>query len=989
MKKKHITMLLLLLFHINIVLAQEKKVTGNIVDDKGTPLLGVTIIVKGTTTGTQTDFDGNYTISCKKSDVLVFSYIGFKNQEKIIADTLIINITMEEDATLLNEVLVVGYGKTSKVDNTGAITKIKSEELDNTPVASLQEALSGKASGVFIESQSGKIDGAIKVRIRGTNSIGGNNEPLYVVDGLVIAGGTRDINFNNIESIEVLKDAAATAIYGSRGANGVILITTKKGKQGKTQFRVDFQNGFSEPTNLRDFMNAEQYRDFFRVAAINRFGEDTGNLFSDIILGDLAQGQDVNTDWQDLAFRNAKLVQFNVGASGGSEKSRFYTNLSYDHQEGILIGNDLKKLNGILNFEHDVNERASVGISTTLSRLETNSVAGDNAFATPIQLVAQAPISPIRDEDGNLISYDQVGSIVNGYYSALIEDANSTRNTTSDRILANLYADYKFTDWLNIRGELGLDRGSTRAFVFQNANTQGNGVTGGFGSTRITKFQTFSPKIYATIDKKFNEMHDINVVIGTEAQKTRTEIAGGTATGFISGLDQTGTGAVPTGVLGSTANNGFYSYFGRATYKLNNKYIVGFTGRYDESSAFDGGVFFPAVSAAWKISEESFLKDSKIISFMKLRSSYGINGNNFNGFPSLALFSPVAYNKLAGLSPTQLANNDLSWETTATFDVGLELGFFDNRINLELNYYKKQTKDLIQRRPIDATSGFTGFSANVGNMENKGLEITLNTVNVDSKDFSWETNVNFSKNENRVTKLINGQPILSTNDSYMNALIEGEPIGVFYGREYAGVDPANGDALYYLNDGTGGTTNNPNAANFKVLGSPNPDWIAGITNQLRYKNIDVSFLFNVVQGNKIHKAADGFMVGGSFIDNQLASELNYWTPENPNTDVPQPRLLRGNGTAASSRFLQDGSYIRLKNISLGYNFGPKLLEKIKLTDLRIYITGQNLLTFTKYDGWDPEVSTDFLANGNNIFQGVDFYSAPQAKTVTLGVKVGF
>ncbi len=989
MKKNYMKMLVLFLFNISIVVAQEKNVTGNIVDDKGIPLLGVSILVKGTTTGTQTDFDGNYSINCKTGDTLVFSYVGFKSREETVTNQSVINITLEEDLTVLNEVLVIGYGKSSKVDNTGAIAKIKSEQLDNVPVASIQEALSGKASGVFIESQSGKIDGAIKVRIRGTNSIGGNNEPLYVVDGLVIAGGTRDINFNNIQSIEVLKDAAATAIYGSRGANGVILVTTKKGKKGATKFNVDLQTGTSEPTNLREYMNAAQYRDFFRVAAINSFGDDTGNFLADTILDDLSQGQDVDTDWQDLAFRNAKLTQFSIGASGGSEKSRFYTNLSYDHQEGILIGNDLKKLNGILNYEHDVSDQMRLGISTTISRLETNSVAADNAFATPIQLVAQAPISPVSDEDGNLIRYDQVGSIISGYYSALIEDANSTRNTTSDRILANVYADYKLTDWFTIRGEIGLDRGSRKAFTFQNANTQGNEVTGGFGSTLITKFQTFSPKIYATIDKKINDIHDINLVIGTEAQKTRTEIAGGTATGFIAGLDETGTGAVPTGVFGSTANNGFYSYFGRLTYKLNNKYIVGFTGRYDKSSAFDGGVFFPAISGAWKISEEPFLKDSKVISFMKLRSSYGISGNNFNGFPSLALFSPVAYNKLAGLSPTQLANNDLSWETTSTFDVGLELGFLDNRINLELNYYAKSTEDLIQRRPIDATSGFTGFSANVGNVENKGFEITLNTVNIDSKDFKWETNINFAKNKNEVTKLINGQPILSTNDSYINALIEGEPIGVFYGREYAGVDAANGDALYYLNDGTGGTTNDPNAANFKVLGSPNPDWIAGISNQFKYKNLDLSFLFNVVQGNKIHKAGDGFMVGGDFIDNQLASELNYWTPENPNTDIPQPRLVGGNGTAASSRFLQDGSYIRLKNISLGYNFSPKLLEKIKLTDARIFITGQNLLTFTKYDGWDPEVSSDFLATGNNVFQGVDFYSAPQAKTITLGVKVQF
>jgi TonB-linked SusC/RagA family outer membrane protein len=989
MKKGYYMLLVVLLLFGNELLAQEKTVSGNVSDQNNLPLIGVNILVKGTSTGTQTDFDGNYTIKCNEGDTLVFSFLGFKTIELIVSTTDVIDVKLEEDTTILSEVVVVGYGKSSKVDLTGAVSKIKAEELQNTPVASVQEALSGKASGVFIESQSGKIDGGIKVRIRGTNSIGGSNEPLYVVDGLVIAGGTRDIDFNNIESLEVLKDAAATAIYGSRGANGVVLISTKKGQVGDTKFHVNFQTGSSEPTNKRDFMNAQQYRDFFRLAAVNSFGEDTGNFFADTILGDLSQGQDVDTDWQDLAFRSAQLTQFSFGASGGNEKNRFYTNLSYDQQEGILIGNDLKKLNGLFSFDHSVNDRMNIGISTTLSRLETNSVAADNAFATPMQLVAQAPISPVTDENGVLIRYDEVGSIINGYYHALIEDANSTRTTTSDRILANLYGDYQLLDWLNIRAEIGLDRGARKAFSFQNSNTQGNEVTGGLGSTVITKFQTFSPKLYMTIDKTFNEIHDFNVVIGTEAQKNRTEAAGGTSTGFVTGLEETGTGAVPTSVTGSTGDNGFYSYFGRLNYKLNNKYLLGVTARYDKSSAFDEGVFFPAISAGWKLSEEAFLKGSKIISFMKVRTSYGLSGNNFGGFPSLALFSAIGYNKLAGIAPTQLANNDLSWETTSTFDVGMELGFLNNRINLEVNYYKKSTEDLIQTKPIDATTGFTGFAANVGNVENSGIEVMLRTTNIETKDFNWETDINFAANKNEVTELVNGQPILSTNSRYLNALIEGEPIGVFYGIEYAGVDPDNGDALYFLNDGTGGTTNDPNQANSKVLGNPNPDWIAGINNRLNYKNFDLSFLFNFVQGNEIHKAADIFMVGGDFIDNQLASELNYWTPENTNTDIPQPRLVGGNGTATSSRFLEDGSYIRLKNITLGYSLGAKLLEKMHLTKLRLYVTGQNLWTITDYDGWDPEVSSDFLANGSNVFQGVEFYSAPQAKTVTVGVNIGF
>lgn len=980
-------LLVLMLFTSLNALAQEKTVKGVVLDQNNMPLIGVNILVKGTSTGTQTDFDGNYSIKCTQGDVLVFSFLGFKSQEVNVGSSNTLDVTLEEDTTVLSEVVVVGYGKSSKVDLTGAVTKVKSEVLENTPVASVQEALSGKAAGVFIESQSGKIDGAIKVRVRGTNSIGNSNEPLYVVDGLVITGGTRGIDFNNIESLEVLKDAAATAIYGSRGANGVVLITTKKGKAGKTRYHVNFQTGYSEPTNKRDFMNAQQYRDFFRVAAVNSFGEGTGNFFADTILSELSQGQDVDTDWQELAFQDAYIKQFSFGASGGNDKNRFYTNLSYDEQEGILIGNDIKKLNGLFSFDHSASDKLSLGFSTTLSNLKSNSVSADNVFATPMQLVAQAPISPVRDENGELIRYDSVGSIVNGYYHALIEDENSTRTTTTDRILANAYADYKIKDWLSVRGEVGLDRGSSKAFSFRNSNTLGNDVTGGTGSTTITKYYTISPKLYFTIDKTFNEIHDFNIIVGTEAQTSKSENAGGSANGFVAGLEQTGTGIVPTAVVGGVSENGFYSYFGRLNYKLHNKYLFGLTARYDKSSAFEDGQFFPAVSAGWKVSEEDFLKDSNTISFLKFRASYGLTGNNIGGFPGLALVSTVGYNKLAGLAPSQLANNGLSWETTTSFDAGFNLGLFDNRINLEFNYYKKKTEDLIQGRPIDATSGFTSYADNVGTVENSGIEIALNTINFKTENFSWETDINFAKNENEVTKLINGQPILSSNNRYMNALIEGQPIGVFYGIEYAGVDPNNGDALYHLNDGTGGTTNNPNAANSVVLGDPNPDWIAGINNRLNYKNFDLSFLFNFVQGNEIHRAGDIFMVGGDFIDNQLVSELNYWTPDNTNTNVPQPRLVGGNGTATSSRFLDDGSYVRLKTVTLGYSIPAKYLEKIKLSKFRVYLSGQNLLTFTDYDGWDPEVSTDFL--GGNVFQGVEFYTAPQARTFTFGVNVGF
>ncbi|MCH7413497.1 TonB-dependent receptor [Belliella sp. R4-6] len=982
------------------VSAQQRQISGTIISgEDNEPLPGVNVIVKGTTRGAISDLDGRYAIQADANETLVFSFVGFVSQELAVGNNSIINLTLAPDAKVLGEVVVVGYGSTTKGDLTGNVASVKGEALATIPVPNFQEALQGRMAGVFVESSSGKLGEGVKIRVRGTTSISGGNDPLYVIDGIPMttSGGIglynplADINFNDIESFEVLKDASSAAIYGARGANGVVLITTKSGAKGKTKFNVGIQRGISSPTRLREFLNAQEFVELMREA-----GENVGDLaFVESRLdrysgwSDWRNGE-TDTDWQKQAFNpDAGTTNVNFSASGGDEKTRFFFSGAYDDQTGILIRNDFQRISGRLNLDHTVSKRFTIGANFGLSRTQNNRLSDDNQFNNPIQLVALAPITPIRDLNGQL--YDRPTAT---YYNNLIDSENAEWLNTSFRNISNIFGEYKLTNDLKFRSEFGVDVFNQNEEQFFGSQTNLGLSTNGFARSRWVRVFNYNTNNYFTYNKIFAEKHNFEAVAGMSFQKSDRYFT------FVEGqefpLDQLRTlasAAEITGGESSITNFTFLSYFSRINYKYANKYLATLSARIDGSSRFGENSrygFFPAASLGWIVSEEGFLKGNDKLSLLKVRGSYGLTGNaEIGNFDHLGLFGTSSYALIPGLRPTQIPNPNLTWEKTAQLNFGVEFALFNDRITGELDYYNKNTTDLLLNVPVPATTGFNVQRQNIGRMVNYGFEIVLNSVNVSKQNFSWNTSVNFARNINEVKELAPGQTsIPSSSSRFLNAVFVGQPIGVFYGPAYAGVDPQNGDALYYTNADRTETTSSFNDAERTFVGDPNPKFFGGITNNIKFKNFDLSILFQGVFGNDIYDGGGGFFAAnGDWFDNSTRDQMGRWQNPGDLTNIPQARLGECNGCNASSRYLSDGSYLRLRTLTLGYSIPSDQLTKFKLSSARIFFTGQNLLTFTNYRGWDPEVSTDGLSG--NIFQGNDFYSAPQAKTFSLGINVGF
>ena len=1004
--------------------AQDLRITGKITaSDDASGLGGATVLEKGTSNGTQTDANGNYAISVSSSSsTLVFSFVGMISKELPVKNESVINIQLENDLRSLSEVVVVGFGTKIKRDLTGNIASIKGSEIQNTPVPNFNQALQGRAAGVFVESASGKVGEGIKVRIRGTGSISASNDPLYVIDGIpvnsaALSGASTsgsspapsgnplaDINFNDIESFEILKDASAAAIYGSRAANGVVLITTKKGKSGKTNLSANVQYGFNKPTHLRGFLDAKQYVDLIREAAINSDAlkgitstdpaqyEDSELEFVEGRLDRYSGGTDwrtqqTNTNWEKLAFNDASKTKIiDINASGGTDKTRFYISAGYNDQDGILFGNDFKRISGRINLEQDVTSRLKLGFNMGLSRTVANRVALDNAFSTPMQIIALSPITPVRNAAGEINDRP-----VTTYYNPLIELDNKRFVTTGFRNIGSTYLSYNIAKGLNFRTEFGFDILNQDEDLFYGVKTEVGQAVNGQGSSYFYRTVNYNTNNYFNYNL-LKEKHSIDFTAGMSFQDYKDDRNSVTGQDFpVDDLKKIESAGKITAGYSSSSQSSFLSYFGRANYKFNDRYLLSLSGRVDGSSKFGKDSkygFFPAASAGWILSEEAFLATNSFVSFLKLRGSWGITGNadGFGDFKQLGLWGGSKYAGTSGLIPTQLANPDLKWEKSSQTDIGIDFGFFNNRISGEIDYYVKNTRDLIYNVPVPGTSGYATQTVNIGSMQNKGLEFVLNSTNLSGSAFTWNTSFNLSKNINKLTKLDGANQLIPGNDGrFMNSLIVGESIGIFYGPKYAGVDPANGDALYFTE--TNETTNNYNLAGNYVIGNPNPDWIGGITNNFGYKGLELSVLFQGVFGNQITNGAGGFMTAGfDWFDNQTLETLDRWQKPGDITNEPQLRLSGGNGTGASSRYVYDASYVRLKNITLSYKLPQSVLSKIKLSTVRFYVTGVNLLTFTKYPGWDPEVNADYRAGNRN--QGGDFYSAPQIKSVTFGINLG-
>ena len=1041
MKKIHVFLTLLCFFLIHTVSAQNRQLTGVVTSsDDGATIPGVSVFVKDSPTiGTVTDLDGKYKLSAPpNAQVLIFSFVGMNKQEVPIGSSNIVDVSLVPVATTLDEIVVIGYGSQIKSKVTGNIARVSGDLVKNTPVPSVQQAMQGKTAGVFVEGTTGKVGGVTRMRIRGSSSITANNEPLFIVDGVPLSTESMNqtgaainpltsINFNDIESIDVLKDASSTAIYGSRGANGVILISTKKGKAGDTKLNVNFQYGYSKASHKRDFMNAEQYIAALRDAGKGAdayeerlYGENYDNVgfvesrlirysgWAAILDGDGNYiGSKVNTNWQDQAFQTGSLQMVDISASGGTDKLKYYASGSYNKQQSILIANGLDRFSGRLNVDNKVNKFINMGFTLSLSRTNTNQVSGDNAFSTPMQLVAMSPITPTRDTNGVL--YDRP---VTTYYNGLIDAEDTKRSILETRTVTNAYVAFALLKGLSWRSELGYDLYNMKENGKYSSRTdQGKGI-GGYGIANYGETQNLITKSYLDYLSSFGDI-GLSAVLGTEYQKTSIDNAWFDGRNFPSDDLKTlsSAGLITSGI--STLNEyAFLSYFARATVDYKSKYLVTLAARIDKSSRFGKNKrsgFFPALSAGWVLTKEDFLANNNTISFLKFRTSYGLTGNaGIGNFKHLGLFGVTPYNAQPGFFPSQIANPDLSWENTRQLDFGLDFGLFKNRISGEIDYYVKKTTDLLLDVPVPGTSGFSVQTRNIGSVENKGFEFVLNTTNL-AGEFRWNTTFNFSVNKNKVTDL-GGQDIIDAGDTRnMNVVKVGEPLGVFYGAQYAGVasdiivganpdgsDIYGGDAIWYVNakDDNGNIvnpdaiTNDFGSANFVVLGHPTPDYMYAMTNSFGYKGFELDFTMQGVSGNKIHLSGDIFMAANSdWFDNQTTDQLNTWKKPGDITDIPQARLGYSNGVHdRSSRYLSDGAYLKLRSLTLAYNFPQKFISKAKFDNLRIYIQAQNLLTFTKYIGWDPEVSSDDFVD--NVVSGVDFYSAPQPRSITFGINIG-
>lgn len=985
--------------------------------EDGQPIPGVNVLVKGTNVGTTTDSEGNYKISLPSgTETLVFSFIGLKTSEVLVGGRATVDVALESDITQLSEVVVVGYGTQIKQDLTGNIAKVKGDDIRNLPVQTFEQSIQGRAAGVFVETGNGKLGQGVKMRIRGASSVTADNQPLYVVDNFIVTSQSQssanaatnplvDINPSDIESIEILKDASASAIYGARAANGVVIITTKRGKAGRTSFNVGYQTGVSTETNRREFLNTAQYVELMREAGkasgrlariesrLDRNGAQNSNSWADP-----TSPEYVDTDWQDQVFQRGKFQQMDLSASGGNDKTKLFTSLSYSDQEGILIGNRLRRLTGRVNIDHQANEKLTYGLNFNLAQTINNRLADDNAFSTPMQIVALMPNTPVIDPRTGLLSgqldldTDAPNSIYPLYYNPLLDAKFGQRETRVLRNFGSVYAGYKFTDKLNFRSEFGYDLlYQHEERYFGQETSRNTGFVKGWGTDAWTSVFNYTLNNFVSYNTTFDQLHNLEVVGGMTYQEIKNDFVNVQGVQFPSNSykDLNSSASI---ILGDTRESKavFLSYFARANYKFQDKYLISFSGRVDGSSRFGTGNkfgFFPALSAGWILTEEDFLADLGTLEFLKLRASYGITGNaEIADFASRGLFAGSGgYAGNGGSRPLQLENPDLKWEQTAQFNVGIDFGFLNNRINGEIDYYVKKTSDLLLNVNLPATTGFDTKIQNIGNMENKGFEFVINSENIVG-EFRWTTSLNYSRNRNRVTNL-QGQVI---EGDFLSRAIEGEPIGIFFGPEYAGVDPANGDALYTVidSDGNRSTTNNVNNATLMKVGDPNPDFIAGMTNTFSYKGIELSILFQGVFGYQVYNGGGKFMTAnGDFFDNQTIDQMRRWQNPGDITDVPQARYLGGNGTAESSRYVYDAGYLRLKTVTLGYTLPKDVVGKARLSSARVYVSAQNLLTFTNYDGWDPEVNADTYAN--NINQGIDFYSAPQAKTITFGINVGF
>ncbi len=1032
-----------LMIFISIVLSgsafsQEKTLTGKITDEAtGEPLTGASVAVKGTTQGTVADVNGNYSVNVQGSEtILVFSFLGYETKELVASGTTLnVQLTMQVEG--LEEIVVVGYGTTKARDLTGAVASVKAEELEDKPFASIDQALQGKVSGVTISQNSGAPGGGVSVRVRGITSLTGSNEPLYVVDGVPLDGSSNNesfsfnifggengqnrvsalstINPSDIVSIEVLKDASATAIYGSRASNGVILITTKNGEKGKSRISYDGYYGYQELSKYLEVMDLQAYAMYQNEIHVSTGQEPNPSFSRPELLGP-------GTDWQKEIFRVAPIQSHQVSISGGSKKTSVYTSINYFDQEGILINTDYKRIGLRLNLDHEVNKWIKVGNNLTISNGKEKIAYNDSEDGVIMGALRQAPNVPVKYSDGSWGGPTKSLGSGEGYNPVAWSEIRSS-HLERNKVLGNLFADIIFLSDLKFRSELGYDFNFNKMSSFYPSYEIGDRVkeTGESYKANTHSFYWIL-KNYLTYSKNINA-HSFTGMIGHEAQHSTWERVIASRGGFIMNeLTALSIGDADLASANSLQNQwAMQSAFARANYSYNNKYLLTATYRADASSNFGKNNkwgFFPSFSTGWIVSEEPFMEAvSGVLNWMKIRAGYGEVGNqNIPAYSYGQILNSINTVYGSAFIPGNIANPDIKWESTTSTNVGIELGFIDRRIRLDADFYIKSSKDFLYQQPLPAFYGagadgneFRAPWVNLGEMTNRGVDIRLNTINFKNKQgFDWNTSIVFSMYKNELTSLADDNSTINKIIQFNQTVTQtsvGNPVGQFYGFVTEGLftklediqdapdqGPIDKDNGVWLGDYKFKDINEDGKITDEdrtIIGDPHPDFTFSLSNQVSYKNFDLNISLYGSYGNEIlnwtRKVTEGMTDSYA---NQSVNVANRYRETNTDTDIP--RYVSGdpnNNARVSDRFIEDGSFLRIQNVTFGYNIPNKLLKKTGvISSCRAYITVQNLHTFTNYTGYDPDIGSH---SNNALLSGVDNGRYPVPRTYMLGFKVDF
>ncbi|MDO1449680.1 TonB-dependent receptor [Rhodocytophaga aerolata] len=1015
-------------------LAQINSLTGKVTDENNQGIPGVNVLEKGTSNGTVTGTDGSYSLRLNNNgSVVVFSYIGYTTEEMSVNNQAEINVKLVPDLQTLGEVVVVGYGEQQKKDLTGAISSVNAKDIQKIQVSSVDQALQGQIAGVQISTTSGAPGGNVNVLIRGVSSITGGVQPLFVIDGYPVSNAgignpLNTINPNDIESVDVLKDASATAIYGSRGSNGVIIITTKRGKSGAPRIEFDSYMGFQEVGKKLDLMNAQEfagmvvdarnagYLDNFPNGNINDNNTVRPGVNFDISDKYRDPSTLPTTDWQDAIFRRAPINNYQLSATGGTESIRYAVSGGYFSQEGIIINSGLKRYNFRANLDGQLSKNLAFGVSLLPSYTQLREVPASGHYGA-LGIIASAtgmdPSVPVYNEDG---SYGNTIPPVDG--NAAIQNpvkiANELQNPSSQfRILSNAYLEYTLLEGLKLRSSFGVDLNYYKSNLW-NPSTLSSSAPTGPATARASNTENTNWLSETTLSYKKNlgGDHLINILGGFTAQRAYNNSVTVTAGNFPDDLITNINGGIVNGGNQNIEVNNLVSLLARANYSYKDKYLLTATVRSDGSSRFGKNNrwgTFPSASIGWRISNENFMSNITFVNDLKLRASYGVTGNNAIGnYRAISLLGSNNYvigdAVVPGLAASSLSNNDLSWESQSQLDIGIDLSVWNGRVNITSDYYDKRNKDMLFNIQTPSATGFTNAFVNVGEVQNKGIELGINTRNLVG-EFQWSTSFNITFNKNKVlamneeTARIFGSTAPRANS---NVTQVGYPIGVFYGRRAIGIFNSDQEAAEI------GGQPNAKAGDIRwkdvnedgkiddndreVIGNPNPDFFFGFNNSFSYKGFTLDITTNGMYGQDVYNAM--FAINNSGVQNNLSfiDEARWRSPEEPGSSQYGRlwgRAIRGglNGnTSYSSLYIFDASYWRIRNITLAYTLPAAWLKNIKVQNARVYVAANNLYTFTKYIGYDPEVG---IAESNQTAFGVDFGTYPLNRSFTLGLNLSF